>query len=369
MAAMNCVAGCSGERAVFGNHRFRLDEITPAMRPASEVGQPVAFGDSAIDLVPVAHQGRAAFDAGIQGFGMGSTSSTGVTEQPDRWSAAGGLCPEITLRLRLLAGFLQHLDRRLVGVDEIGIEQVVAQQVDDRLHRFADLDEARRQRIAREVAAEATQECCLPVQRQGVHILRGHHPGQCRFRQQSLGNDPCRCRRHLDALVAAGAGVFHPLVLDDPDLLGNDVELFADFDTDLDQATPSWAQMRSDSGNSWRTMSRGRLGSSGLRPRFLRVWAGIVDVHRRSSATGVPAGASFGFVEEHVLLLATAYFRFGVEQLAQMGLEPFFEQADFDLQRAHLAAQSIALAAQCVPVSNKRCVFFGGQGDRRHVRD
>ena len=37
------------------------------------------------------------------------------------------------------------------------------------------------------------------------------------------------------ALVAAGAGVFHPMVLDDPDLLGNDVELFADFDTDLDQ--------------------------------------------------------------------------------------------------------------------------------------
>ena len=102
---------------------------------------------------------------------MGRASSTGVTEQPDRWSAAGGLCPQVTLCLRLLAGFLQHLDRRLVGVDEIGIEQVVAQQVDDRLHRFADLDEARRQRIAREVAAEAAEECRLPVQRQGIHIL------------------------------------------------------------------------------------------------------------------------------------------------------------------------------------------------------
>ena len=56
-------------------------------------------------------------------------------------------------------------------MDEIGIEQVVAQQVDDRLHRFADLDEARRQGITGEVAAEATEECCLPVQRQGIHIL------------------------------------------------------------------------------------------------------------------------------------------------------------------------------------------------------
>jgi hypothetical protein len=52
-----------------------------------------------------------------------------------------------------------------------------------------------------------------------------------------------------------------------------------------------------------------------------------------------------------------------------MGLQTFFEEADFDLQRAHLAAQSIALATQCIPVSNKRRVFFGGQGDCRHVRD
>ena len=89
-----------------GNHRFRLDEITPAMRPATEMGQPIDLGHTAIDLVPVAHQGRAAFDAGIQGFGMGRASSTGVTEQPDRWSAAGGLCPQVTLRLRLLARLL-----------------------------------------------------------------------------------------------------------------------------------------------------------------------------------------------------------------------------------------------------------------------
>jgi hypothetical protein len=40
-------------------------------------------------------------------------------------------------------------------MDEVGIEKDVAQQVDDRLHRFAYLDDARPQGGARQVAAEA----------------------------------------------------------------------------------------------------------------------------------------------------------------------------------------------------------------------
>lgn len=49
-------------------------------------------------------------------------------------------------------------------------------------------------------------------------------------------------------------------------------------------------------------------------------------------------GRSLGFVEEQILLLGAAYFRLGIEQFAQMRFQTFFEQADFDLQRAHLAA-------------------------------
>lgn len=41
--------------------------------------------------------------------------------------------------------------------------------------------------------------------------------------------------RHLDAQIAARAGVFDSLVLDDAYLLGNHVELFARLDPDLDE--------------------------------------------------------------------------------------------------------------------------------------
>jgi hypothetical protein len=59
-------------------------------------------------------------------------------------------------------------------------------------------------------------------------------------------------------------------------------------------AWPSCAQTRSDSGSSWRTMSRGSAGSSGLRPRFLRWWpATAVDSSSSISAGSVCAvGAS-----------------------------------------------------------------------------
>lgn len=94
---------------------------------------------------------------------------------PSRWPVP---------RLRRPSGLLEYLDHRLVGMDGIGIEEVIAQQVDDRLDGLADLDHARRQGGARELAAEAPQERGLPIQRQGVHVLRGHHPRESRFGQQ-----------------------------------------------------------------------------------------------------------------------------------------------------------------------------------------
>ena len=217
------------------NDGLRLDEVPSAVRPATEMGQTARFGDAAIDLVAIGHQHGPRFDSRIQIPGMVATASRGIAEQADRRPAAGGLRPEVTLRLRFLPRLLEHLNGRLVAMDQVSIEQMIAQQVDDRLYRFANPDDARRQGIARQVAAEATQERGLPVQRQRIHVLRGHHPGQGRFGEQSLGDDACRCRRDLDALVAARAGIFDPLMLDDPYLLRNDVQLLADLDTDLDQ--------------------------------------------------------------------------------------------------------------------------------------
>ena len=193
------------------------------------------MGNAVVDLVAIGHQHRAFADAGIELLGVGSATTRGIAEQAHRRSGAVHLRPQITLGLRRSAGLLEHLNHRLVAEHQVGIQQVIAQQIDDRLHRFADPDHAGRQRVARQVAAETTKQCRLPVERQRVLVLGGGHPGQRRFGQQSLGDDPCRRRGHLDALIAARTGVLDPLVLDDADLLRNDVQLFADLDTDFHQ--------------------------------------------------------------------------------------------------------------------------------------
>lgn len=74
---------------------------------------------------------------------MGSSPARGVPEQPDRRSRPAGLRPEVTLRLRRPPRFLKHLNDRLVGMDEVRTEKVVAQQVDDRLDGLANLAQNR----------------------------------------------------------------------------------------------------------------------------------------------------------------------------------------------------------------------------------
>jgi hypothetical protein len=60
-----------------------------------------------------------------------------------------------------------------------------------------------------------------------------------------------------------------------------------------------------------------QIGIEWLAATFLAFMGRDVDFHRRlfrDRRTG--QGQHFNFVEEHVLLLATTRFRFGVEQLA-----------------------------------------------------
>lgn len=112
---------------------------------------------------------------------------------------------------------------------------MVAQQVDDRLDGLPHAHDAGRQRVERQIAAETAQEGSLSIQRQGILVFRADHPGQCRFAEQALGDNARRRRGDMDALVTARTGIFHALMRNHPDLLGNDVELLANFDTDLDQ--------------------------------------------------------------------------------------------------------------------------------------
>lgn len=58
------------------------------------------------------------------------------------------LRPHKALRLCLALRLLQYLDRGLVAVDQLRVQQVIAQQVDDRLHSLADAHDTGGQRVA-----------------------------------------------------------------------------------------------------------------------------------------------------------------------------------------------------------------------------
>ena len=192
---------------------------------------------SPIDLVvAIAHQGRARAQARVQRLGLRCTAPRRVVEQPHRWPGAVDLSPHVALGLRLAPGLLENLHRGLVAVDQVALEQVIAQQVDDRLHRLPDAHDAGRERVARKLPAKAPQERGLAVQRHAELVLARDDPGLCGFAEQPARDDACGCRRDLQALAAAGTGVLDALVLDDPDLFGDDVELLADLGSDLHQS-------------------------------------------------------------------------------------------------------------------------------------
>jgi len=158
-------------------------------------------------------------------------------------------------------------------------------------------------------------------------------------------------------------------MLDHPYLLRDDVELFADFDADLDQHGSIVGT------NSLRL---GQLMAHHLARQVRVEWlasALLARVRRNVDLRGcffsdrrTCGGRRFGFVEEQILLLSPPRSGLGGKQLAQVCLQTFFEKADLNLQRTYLATQSVTLAAQRIPVSEERCVFFGGQGNCRHVR-
>lgn len=285
-----------------------------------------------------------------------------VTEQSDRRPGPARLGPEVTLRLRRPPWLLEDLNHRLVGVDEVRLEQVIAQQVDDRLDRLADPDHARRQGGPRQIAAEAALQCGLPIQRQRIEVLRAHHPGEGRFGQQPLRDDARRGRGDLDPLVAARAGVLHPLVLDHPHLLGNDVELLADLDTDLDQDGAVVRAAALGFGQFVANDLARQIRIQGLASALLAHVAGHLDAARLDLFGGRRALGcqGFGLFEEEVLLVtAVARFASGGEQLPQVRGESLLEQIALDRDGPQLIPEG-------VPLGDERGEGFGGQGCRSH---
>lgn len=125
-------------------YRFALALAPATVSAKSQLRRPTTNGRIAFShrLLSMGHQYRyrTFADTGIKLFGVGSAAARGIAEQSHRWPRAVHLRPQITLALRRSTGFLEHLNDRLVAKHPFSIKQVIAQQIDDRLQCFADLD-------------------------------------------------------------------------------------------------------------------------------------------------------------------------------------------------------------------------------------
>ena len=88
------------------------------------------------------------------------------------------LQPQIRFGLGSLTRFLEHLHRGFVHLDQIMGQQLVPQQVDQRLYQLTRLDHPVRQRGAGDVDADALQDGLLAIERQSILVLGDGNVGQ-----------------------------------------------------------------------------------------------------------------------------------------------------------------------------------------------
>ncbi len=172
-------------------------------------------------------------------------------------------------------------------------------------------------------------------------------------------------------------------MLDDPDLLGNDVQLFAGLDADLDQGR---AIMRAVPFRFRQFMANDLPGQGrvqGLAATLLALMTSHLDAFLRVIFLGGwrvrRRCQGFGFVEEHVPLVGAAGLALRHEQLALVRFQFLLQQVALGLEDTDLThqsvtlttepialtAKSIQLATQGVALGQERLELFGGD---RHVR-
>ncbi len=134
-----------------------------------------------------------------------------------------------------LRWFLQHLQDGFIHLQDVVAEQHVLQEVDQGLDPDPELDHPGGEGGAGQIESDALQDVLLPIQWQGILILRDRdmrqEPGRGHGLRQQLGRERCG----LDAQLAMGAGIFFPHVPNDPHLSRDDVELLGDLLSDLDE--------------------------------------------------------------------------------------------------------------------------------------
>ena len=137
-------------------------------------------------------------------------------------------------RLAVLRIGFEHLQARLIAVDERHGEHVLGHQVDQRHQmRGTQADHPPGHGRTSQVDTEPRELPLLPVQRGVIDELGGGDVRKERSGRQALREQAQRRRGDLDALMAAATGVLGADMLQDPYLCGYIVELLGRFLADL----------------------------------------------------------------------------------------------------------------------------------------
>ena len=140
-----------------------------------------------------------------------------------------------------------HLDRGFVHVDDGTRPDFFDDHVDERIAGLGHADHPAGQGAPRDVQAQAGELVFLAIQRERVGVLGHGHMGEQSRGDDALGDYLRRHGRGDDRrpvgfhAFAGPAGILWPDMADDLDLGRHDVELFADFLADADQARAAGA--------------------------------------------------------------------------------------------------------------------------------
>jgi len=143
--------------------------------PAPQMRELARLCNAVVDLVAVGDERGASSDSGIQLLGMHSAAPGCIGEQSHRPPVTIHLGPHVALGLSLASRLLEHLYRCLVAVDQIRVQQVIAQQVDHRLHGLTDAYAPCGQGVACQVTTELTQQGRGAVQRHSTRTQLVEH--------------------------------------------------------------------------------------------------------------------------------------------------------------------------------------------------
>lgn len=135
------------------------------MRPASQMYPLMGIGNARINFITITHQGTTRTQAGKVLFGRPRTPALRITEEANGVFPAYDLCPQVTLALSFLAGFIEDLNRCLISMQDGGLKEIVFEEIDHGPDGFANPDDTRCQRIAGEIASEAGKQGGLTVKR------------------------------------------------------------------------------------------------------------------------------------------------------------------------------------------------------------